>query len=98
MPKQRELAAWEQDAEFCTIAAVAFWDDYACATGQTGTHGKTRKAASDRLELRYAGFTLADFLAERVEKLESACNAMGDHLRKVAQQVARIATDKDDGA
>ncbi len=85
MPRKREPAEWELNLEFCTIASVAFWDDYARATAKIKVQANTRRAAADRMQLRYDGFVVSELLESKVRDLDKAVTAMGEHLRKQAK-------------
>ena len=97
MPRKREPAEWELDLEFCTIAAVAFWEDYSRATGKTKCQANTRRAAADRIQLRYDGFTVSEVLKTKVEELDKAVTAMGQHLQNAAKAASRAARVRHDG-
>jgi len=91
MPHKRTPAEWESNEEFCTIAAVAWWDDYSRATGKIKVQAATRTACSKRLALRYEGFALGEFLEKEITGLRTAVDAMGRHIQKQAKAAAKAA-------
>ena len=90
MARTRKPYEWEKNQEFCVIACVAWFDDYSNAKGKTKCHGATRKAAAERLQLRYEGFTLTDLIADKVLALQEATTALGTHIATIADTTQRL--------
>lgn len=86
----RQPPEWATDEEFCAIATIAWAEDYATATKKSDAAAHQRNTARQKMRHRYEGFRFAEVLAERVEDMRAAVDALSSRMLGVMDHVEKL--------